>query len=64
MRGLLKHLATRLYFPDEPSNLEDPVLNLVPAARRPTLVARRKAKAVLEWNIILQGKGETVFFDF
>ena len=64
MRGLLKHLATRLYFPDEPSNIADPVLNLVPAARRPALVARRKAKGVLEWNILLQGKGETVFFDF
>lgn len=64
MRGLLKHLATRLYFPDEPSNVEDSVLNLVPAQRRPTLVARRKAKGVLEWNIILQGKSETVFFDF
>jgi protocatechuate 3,4-dioxygenase, alpha subunit len=64
MRGLLKHLATRLYFPDESSNGEDPVLELVPAARRATLIASRKGKAVLEWNIILQGKGETVFFDF
>lgn len=64
MRGLLKHLATRVYFPDEPDNIEDPVLNLVPAARRPTLVARRKAKGLLEWNVRLQGKGETVFFDY
>jgi protocatechuate 3,4-dioxygenase alpha subunit len=64
MRGLLKHLATRLYFPDEPGNIEDPVLNLVPAARRSTLVARRKAKGLLEWNVRLQGKGETVFFDY
>ncbi len=64
MRGLLKHLATRMYFPDEPGNVEDPVLKLVPAARRATLIARRKAKRVLEWNILLQGKGETVFFDF
>ncbi len=64
MRGLLKHLATRMYFPDEPGNAEDPVLKLVPATRRATLIARRKAKRVLEWNILLQGKGETVFFDF
>ncbi len=64
MRGLLKHLATRIYFPDEPGNVEDPVLNLVPEARRSTLVARRKAKGLLEWNVLLQGKGETVFFDF
>jgi protocatechuate 3,4-dioxygenase alpha subunit len=64
MRGLLKHLATRMYFPDEPANVRDALLARVPAARRPTLVARRKSRGVLEWNIILQGKGETVFFDF
>ena len=64
MRGLLKHLATRMYFPDDAANREDPVLKLVPPARRSTLLARRKAKSLLEWNILLQGKGETVFFDF
>jgi protocatechuate 3,4-dioxygenase, alpha subunit len=64
MRGLLKHLATRIYFPDEPANNEDPILKLVPAARRATLVARRSGKHALEWNIVLQGNNETVFFDF
>lgn len=64
MRGLLKHLATRMYFPDEPANAQDAVLKLVPAERRATLVARRKAKGLLEWNILLQGAGETTFFDF
>ena len=64
MRGLLKHLATRIYFPDEPANNEDPILKLVPAARRTTLVARRNGKSALEWNVILQGKNETVFFDY
>jgi len=64
MRGLLKHLATRVYFPDEAAaNADDPILNLVPAARRTTLIPRKKGKA-LEWNIVLQGKGETVFFDY
>jgi protocatechuate 3,4-dioxygenase alpha subunit len=64
MRGLLKHLATRIYFPDEAAaNAEDPVLKLVPPARRATLIPRKKGK-VLEWNIVLQGKGETVFFDY
>jgi protocatechuate 3,4-dioxygenase alpha subunit len=68
-RGLLKRLATRIYFPDEPSNDGDPVLNQVPAERRPTLIARRvpARDGVLEWNIVLQGEangqGETVFFD-
>jgi protocatechuate 3,4-dioxygenase, alpha subunit len=64
MRGLLKQLSTRIYFPGDPANAQDPLLKLVPAARRATLIARRKAKGVLEWNIVLQGKDETAFFDF
>jgi protocatechuate 3,4-dioxygenase alpha subunit len=64
MRGLLKQLSTRIYFPGDPANAHDPVLKRVPAARRATLVARRKAQGVLEWNIVLQGRAETVFFDF
>jgi protocatechuate 3,4-dioxygenase, alpha subunit len=64
MRGLLKHLLTRMYFPEEPANAEDTVLMRVPADRRLTLVARRAGSGVLEWNIVLQGRDETVFFDF
>jgi protocatechuate 3,4-dioxygenase alpha subunit len=64
MRGLLKHLVTRIYFPDEPGNERDPILALVPTARRSTLIARAKTGGVMEWNVILQGEGETVFFDF
>jgi protocatechuate 3,4-dioxygenase alpha subunit len=64
MRGLLKQLSTRIYFPGDPANAQDPVLKLVPAARRATLVARRKSKGVMEWNIVLQGRDETAFFDF
>ena len=62
MRGQLKQLVTRIYFPDDPSNEEDAVLALVPRHRRHTLVPR-KAGSKLEWNIVLQGKDETVFFD-
>jgi protocatechuate 3,4-dioxygenase alpha subunit len=64
MRGLLKQLHTRIYFPDDPANARDPILRLVPAERRGTLIARPKAKGLLEWNIALQGRDETVFFDF
>ena len=65
MRGLLKQLVTRIYFPGDPANAADPVLALVPAARRATLLAHRKASraGALEWNVILQGRDETVFFD-
>jgi protocatechuate 3,4-dioxygenase alpha subunit len=68
-RGLIKRLATRIYFPDEASNAEDPVLSQVPADRRSTLIARRAAgkEGVIEWNVVIQGEaagwGETVFFD-
>jgi protocatechuate 3,4-dioxygenase alpha subunit len=66
MRGLLKHLITRVYFPDDPANAEDPVLNLVPADRRATLIARRSSgdKSALEWSVRVQGQEETVFFDY
>jgi protocatechuate 3,4-dioxygenase alpha subunit len=64
MRGLLKQLQTRIYFPDDPANADDTVLNLAPAERRATLVAKKRADGVLEWNVVLQGKNETVFFDF
>jgi len=64
MRGMLKHLATRMYFPNEPANARDALLKLVPPARRATLIAKEKGKGALEWNVILQGKNETVFFDF
>jgi protocatechuate 3,4-dioxygenase, alpha subunit len=63
-RGLLRRLVTRIYFPEDPANFEDFALNLVAPARRPTLIATRAGNhGQLEWNVILQGPGETVFFD-
>lgn len=64
MRGLLNRLVTRIYFPDDSANVGDFVLNLVEESRRPTLVARKTSTAnELEWNVVLQGADETVFFD-
>jgi protocatechuate 3,4-dioxygenase, alpha subunit len=65
-RGLLNHLVTRLYFEDDPSNASDPVLQSVPADRRATLLARRQQEGnmtVYRFDIILQGTGETAFFN-
>jgi len=63
-RGLLKRLVTRIYFPDESANGADYVLNLVETGRRETLIAKKTSTpGTLEWNLILQGDGETVFFD-
>jgi protocatechuate 3,4-dioxygenase alpha subunit len=64
MRGLLKPVRTRLYFPADPSHTDDPVLALVPAARRSTLIARAGAAGTLHWDVCMQGEAETVFFEF
>jgi protocatechuate 3,4-dioxygenase alpha subunit len=63
-RGLLNRVCTRVYFEGDSAIAEDPVLALVPADRRPTLLARRDG-APVAWifEIRLQGEGETVFFD-
>ena len=62
-RGLLRRLVTRIYFPDEASNAEDFALKLVEAERRHTLIAKKLRDGRLEWNVVLQGANETVFFD-
>ena len=61
-RGLLRHLITRMYFPGESANSSDPVLQSIAESRRGTLVARRESADTLEWNVVLQGADETVFF--
>lgn len=66
MRGLLRHLVTRIYFPDEPSNREDPLLKLVEPSRQATMIAKSAPgrPGVLEWTVITAGENETVFFDY
>jgi len=61
-RGVMARLVTRIYFDDEATNAQDPVLSQVPADRRPTLVAVRR-DGVYHIEIALQGPAETVFFD-
>jgi protocatechuate 3,4-dioxygenase alpha subunit len=64
MRGLLRHLLTRIYFADEAANESDAILKLVPADRRHTLIAaRNESEAAFEWNVHMQGESETVFFE-
>jgi protocatechuate 3,4-dioxygenase, alpha subunit len=63
-RGMLKQLLTRIYFEDEAHNADDPVLGLVPEARRATLIARKTNSAAYTKDIVLQGAGETVFFEY
>jgi len=65
MRGMLRHLMTRIYFADDPSNAEDAVLQTVAAERRATLLAKPVVgkKNAFEWDVRLQGEAETQFFD-
>ena len=64
-RGLLRRLVTRIYFPDEAANAGDFMLSQVEPARRGTLIAKKTGgqAGALEWNVIMQGDEETVFFD-
>lgn len=59
-RGLVKALATRVYFAATP----DALLDGLPPARRQTLLARETAPGAWRWDLRLQGDGETVFLDF
>ena len=65
-RGMLRQIYTRLYFSDEAANAGDPILTLVPADRRGTLVAHKSMRGELpiyRFDIRVQGENETVFFD-
>jgi protocatechuate 3,4-dioxygenase, alpha subunit len=66
-RGLLKPLVTRIYFAGDARNAHDAVLAQVAENRRSTLEARRDDKggaSIWRFDVRLQGKNETVFFDF
>lgn len=56
--GLMRQLQTVMFF----ELAADPVLDAVPAARRPLLVAAREG-AVYRFDIRLRGEMETPFFD-
>jgi protocatechuate 3,4-dioxygenase, alpha subunit len=64
-RGLLRQVYTRMYFAGDAEHAGDPLLALVPAERRETLIAQPAAGESLVWEFVirLQGDAETVFFD-
>ena len=66
-RGLLKHLVTRIYFADlAAANDADPVLGKIgdEAARRSLFAAPLPgATPRYRFDVVLQGAGETAFFD-
>jgi protocatechuate 3,4-dioxygenase, alpha subunit len=62
-RGILTCYWTRIYLEDGAGLDEDPALQLVPAERRGTLIARKTGAGVYQFDVWLQGPHETVFFD-
>lgn len=66
-RGINLHLHTRIYFSDEEAaNAADPLLNAITDEdRRNTLLARPDPHGNNVWrfDVLLQGKGETIFLD-
>lgn len=66
--GLMQRLITQLYFPDEELNDIDPILNgIEDLETRASLIARRlpdqpDGSQTYGFDIVLRGKGETVFF--
>jgi protocatechuate 3,4-dioxygenase alpha subunit len=63
-RGVLRQLTTRIYFGDEAAaNAADPVLLALPDDARATLIAEPVDERGYRFDIILQGDGETAFFD-
>lgn len=67
-RGLLRQLFTRMYFGDcAEENAGDLLLKSIDPARRQTLIATRLQNAngipEFRFDIVLQGDGETAFFE-
>ncbi len=63
-RGINVGLQTRIYFDTESdANAEDPLLAMVPAERRETLIAEVQADGSYHFDVYLQGERETVFLD-
>jgi protocatechuate 3,4-dioxygenase alpha subunit len=62
-RGLIKQLVTRVYFPQD-DHSHDLVLKHAPVERRHTLIATavNAQSTIFNWNIVLGGENETVFF--
>lgn len=64
-RGINIHLQTRIYFADEEAtNEEDPVLSSLAEGKDSLLACPNpSSNNAYRFDVVLQGEGETVFFD-
>jgi protocatechuate 3,4-dioxygenase beta subunit len=61
--GVMQRLITQMYFPGEPLNDIDPILNGIgDLDGRASLIGRDLGGGNFEFNIVLRGKVETAFF--
>ena len=63
-RGLVLHQFSAVFLADDSALDQAAILQQVPEERRATLVARKTGPATYQWNIVMQGEHETVFFDY
>jgi protocatechuate 3,4-dioxygenase alpha subunit len=63
-RGLARQVETRIYLPDEASNLTDPVLQLAGEDAQRLVAVRQPDSGALRFDIQLQGPRETPFFRY
>jgi protocatechuate 3,4-dioxygenase alpha subunit len=63
-RGLVKHQFTAVFLEDDTGLAQSAILNQVPEARRPTLLARKVGDGQYRWDIWMQSDKETAFFDY
>ena len=63
-RGLVKHQFTAVFLADDADLAKSAILEQVPPARRPTLLADKSSDGQYRWDIRMQGDMETAFFDY
>ncbi|MEM7729155.1 MAG: hypothetical protein AAF311_07755 [Pseudomonadota bacterium] len=63
----IQRIVTQIFFPDQPGNADDPLLQSLPVDLQGRLIAQRDGEAgdclIFRRDIVMRGKSETPFFD-
>ena len=57
----MRHLATRMYFPDDPRSADDPLLAVLSTRERAALTGLAVTADEIRFDIHLQGERQTPF---
>jgi protocatechuate 3,4-dioxygenase alpha subunit len=63
-RGLARQIETRIYLPEEASNITDPILQMVGDGAQRLVAVRQPESGAMRFDIQLQGPHETPFFRY